>query len=171
MLLIKWRNFPKKTEMKTLTNSLTILNIRTTTEQQEWINILEDIIEDNKSETDFNLEKYSKKNLTLIQFNSLEEYLKEFKPTEMMEELQKLKDELTKLPVVNMTIAFDPNSNFVNRVVGIVREKVAAQAVIHLTISKNIIGGFLLDYQGKFYDASLINMIHNLTKEKEHARL
>ncbi len=153
------------------TNFLEVLRIRTTGEQQEWISLLDEILNDNKSEPDFNLESYSQKNFTFIQLECLENYLKDTTKKDIYSKLMELRDELITLPVVNMTIAFEPTSNFLDRIIGIIRKKVTPQAIMHLSISRQIIGGFLLDFQGRFYDASLVNMIHALTKEKNYARL
>ena len=155
--------------MSKVNNFLEILNIRTTSEQRDWIIICDEILSAIKAETNFALEKYIQTHLTISQSASLEELIKTVHQDHQAEALQKLRDSLTNLTAVNMTLAFEPNSNFLDRIIGIVREKTSNQAVIHLSVAPNIIGGFVLDFNGKFYDASLANTLRNMSKEKNYA--
>lgn len=71
------------------------------------------------------------------------------------EELRKIKEELLKLPVVNLTIAGDLTSEEIEEISDDLRTNVNAGIILDIQRDSLIVGGALITYQGKFGDFSI----------------
>lgn len=69
--------------------------------------------------------------------------------------LSSLISEIQALPIVHITFAFDPTPLFISEISQFVRENIAERGLLEITIDKAIIGGFLMDYEGQYWDYSV----------------
>jgi len=67
----------------------------------------------------------------------------------------KLKERLESLPVFSLTIAFEPTEEFRGKLANWIKENVEKKAVLDLKIDKEILGGAIISWQGKYRNYSL----------------
>lgn len=75
--------------------------------------------------------------------------------------LRGLLDELDKLEVVKIRLAFDPSGDFLDEVVSLIREKIGSKNVVDVEVDHGILGGVILEVNGRFHDLSLKKVFEN----------
>jgi F0F1-type ATP synthase delta subunit len=70
------------------------------------------------------------------------------------EYLEKIIKYLRSLPIVKITLAFEPDSNFSNRLNEVISGLVGEKVVLDLSIDHRLIAGLKVEYKGKFADYS-----------------
>lgn len=63
--------------------------------------------------------------------------------------------EVRSLSFIHITLAFDPTQLLLTEIVQRCRKNIVEGCVLDVTIDKHIIGGFVLDYKGHYWDFSL----------------
>lgn len=76
--------------------------------------------------------------------------------------LLEIKEVLKKLTKVRMTLAFEPSRYQVNEFSNWCRENLDEGIILDINFEKNIIGGAVFVYRGKFYDYSLRTKIEQV---------
>ena len=71
------------------------------------------------------------------------------------QELDKLKQAALAMPVVRLTLAFEPNKDWIVKAVG-------RAVILDIRVDKSILGGAIIENQGKYGDYSLRKIILNL---------
>ncbi|MEK7064365.1 MAG: F0F1 ATP synthase subunit delta [Patescibacteria group bacterium] len=77
------------------------------------------------------------------------------------QELDKLKQAALAMPVVRLTLAFEPPGNWILEI----RNWVGKAVVLDMAVDKSILGGAIVENRGKYGDYSLRKMIYNLKFE------
>ena len=77
------------------------------------------------------------------------------------DELDKLKQAALAMPVVRLTLAFEPNRDWIVKAVG-------EAVVLDMAVDKSILGGAIVENAGKYGDYSLRKIIGNLKFEIEN---
>lgn len=71
------------------------------------------------------------------------------------EELSSLADEINGLPIVEMSIQFEPSSIFIKKISDMLNQGSDIRKIIDFRVDASIIGGAIITSQGKFFDGSL----------------
>lgn len=78
------------------------------------------------------------------------------------EVLSSIVSELQGLPVVHITLAFDPTQLLQRDIVLWLREKIKEGIILDVIVDKKIVGGFLMDYNGHYWDLSIHSSFEKL---------
>lgn len=81
---------------------------------------------------------------------------------EFLKILAQLKDELLAMPLVKFQLAFFPTPRFIKKLSRWFEEKLKRRVVLDITVNPEIVGGIILEYQGKYLDLSLKKDLENL---------
>ena len=85
-------------------------------------------------------------------------------PADDQGQLQFLKDLITylqSLPVVKVTVAFEPTHSFVMKLNNRLSEFLGKKGILELTIDENVIGGAGFEFNGKMSDQTLKYKLHD----------
>lgn len=101
-----------------------------------------------------------KKILTIL------EKIPDFKESaeKQIEVLENLKSYLLSLPTIKLTFAFLPDQPFINQIVDWLREVTKKKLILDIFINPHIIGGLIIEYEGKYLDLSLSKRIKKAIK-------
>jgi F0F1-type ATP synthase delta subunit len=80
-------------------------------------------------------------------------------PTEQISFFRELKNFLKKLPEVKLEIAFEPSREFVFKLGEWFKRELGKKVILNLISNPEIIGGAIIEYQGKYLDLSLVKEI------------
>lgn len=69
--------------------------------------------------------------------------------------LLETKNKLMELPVIKVILAFIPKQNFINEIADFIDKNINLKGVIELECKPEILGGVILDINGKYIDLSL----------------
>jgi len=134
--------------------------------KEELIEILEQIEEIRSQIFKDNSIKRNKKNQA--RNNSfLLKYLKnlEFKnPLEKESFLLKLSENLKQLPELKLEIAFEAKQDFLKYLAQWLKEQTNQKIILNVIVKPEIVGGVILEYQGKRFDFSLAKKIDETLK-------
>lgn len=81
------------------------------------------------------------------------EYLEE--PEKDEDFFKKLKNYLEKIPRLKLEIAFNPSLEFLRRIKRRFEEENGRQVILDITINPGIVGGAIIEYEGRYRDFSL----------------
>lgn len=106
-------------------------------------------------------------------FKKLEEVFgKEFKDFFLSQPLEeqlflfkKIKEEFQNLPQLKLEIAFQPDRGFILRLKKWLDEEVGQGIILDIFFDPDVVGGAIVEYQGKYFDFSLGKEIDNLQLE------
>jgi hypothetical protein len=59
------------------------------------------------------------------------------------------------LPILQLTLAFEPSEFVINTISRWARQNLAAGIILDLSLDRSVLGGAIIMYHGKFYDYSL----------------
>ena len=71
------------------------------------------------------------------------------------ESLKELMRELDQFRVVKIKLSFDPSEAFLEEIVSIIRKKIGEGNIVEVEVDHNVLGGIVLEIEGKFVDLSL----------------
>jgi F0F1-type ATP synthase delta subunit len=80
--------------------------------------------------------------------------------------LEKLKDWLKKLPVLKLEIAFLPSEKTIEKISYWLKKEVGKKIILDIYFNPKIVGGAILEYEGKFANLSLAKEIEKIFYEK-----
>ena len=90
---------------------------------------------------------------------------------EHIEEVEKylkgIKTAFEKLPVLKLTIAFDPTDSSIDKFLSFARKNVSEEILLELEVNPLIFGGCEITYKGEFRDFSLKRLFETEYKAKE----
>jgi F0F1-type ATP synthase delta subunit len=80
--------------------------------------------------------------------------------------LEKLKNWLKELPVLKLEIAFLPSEKTIEKISQWLKERVGKKIILDIYFNPKIVGGAILEYEGKFANFSLAKEIDKIFYEK-----
>ena len=90
-----------------------------------------------------------------------------FNPNEQFEFLENLKRKLDSLPVLKMVLAFSPPPATIERISQFLENELGRKIILDLTCNPEIIGGAILEYEGKYINLSLAKNLEKILKTNE----
>lgn len=81
-----------------------------------------------------------------------------------------LKEELKKMAIIKLTLAFEPNDSALNKFHGLVSDSFRQPVVLEIEVDPSILGGATITSQGKYFDFSLKKKLAAFL-EKEKAKI
>ena len=75
---------------------------------------------------------------------------------------------LKKLPIVKVTMAFEPDDTFSNRLNEVITGLVGHKIILDITVNHHIIAGLILEYQGKLGNYSFEPAANDFLKTRLH---
>lgn len=79
--------------------------------------------------------------------------------------LEEIISELKKVPLVKITLAFEPDDSFTAKLNETISNQVNQKIFLDILVNHHIVGGVVLEYQGKFKDYSLEPRVDQYLKE------
>jgi len=79
---------------------------------------------------------------------------------------ENLKKYLQNLPQIKMEIAFQPKREFLKEISSWVEKESKQKVVLDLIFNPEIIGGAIIEYQGRYFDFSLAKKVDELISKK-----
>lgn len=73
-----------------------------------------------------------------------------------------LKEYLKNLPMVNLTLAFNPKEEIIRRISSWFSYKLNTNVILHITVDSELIGGAIIGFNGKYIDGSLKKIVHDM---------
>lgn len=73
--------------------------------------------------------------------------------------LRNLKTKIAGLRPIKLTLAFEPDGEFIKRLFAWVRQNIGDSVVLDFSVNPEILGGALVEWQGKYFDLSLKNSL------------
>lgn len=80
--------------------------------------------------------------------------------------LKGLKEEIQKLKEIKLTFAFEPSQNSVDKFFDWVYQNLGDGIVLDISLDKSILGGTIIEYEGKYQDLSLRKKMEEVFGEK-----
>ena len=92
----------------------------------------------------------------------------EVKDTDTEKYLINMIQRIEELEEFKLTLAFEPSSTGLNRMLSFVRENINENLILELKYDPSIIGGSLISYNGKYHDFSMKDAFdHEFEKQRE----
>ncbi len=76
-------------------------------------------------------------------------------PVLIQESLLKLKKEGDKIPVVNLTLAFEPTQSILKNMSLWFLRRIQKKVVLNITLERTVLGGAFISYDGKYKDYTI----------------
>jgi len=92
-------------------------------------------------------------------------------PGEQADYLRGLKKEIEGLPTMRMKLAFWPSRGFIERLSDWVKENVGAKVLLEVVREEELIGGTVIDYEGKYGDYSVSKTLREFKFTDEAGRV
>lgn len=80
--------------------------------------------------------------------------------------LEQLKKYLLNIPQVKLEIVFSPSANFLNKISSWLKKEIGKKIFLDLVLNPEIVGGVIIEYQGKYRNFSLAKEIDKIIAEK-----
>ena len=84
-----------------------------------------------------------------------------------IEFLDELRNYLLSLPKIKLTLAFQPNKEFLKQISDWLQKTVGQKIVLNIFVNPHIVGGAIIEYKGKYLNFSLIREIQQFLKSNE----
>src|SRR5260221_229798 len=78
--------------------------------------------------------------------------------------IKELRAKLDKVKFMELTLAFDPSSKLLNKIISLVKSSAGPNVALDIKIDKGIIGGAVIAYNGKYGDFSLSGKLESVLK-------
>lgn len=73
---------------------------------------------------------------------------------------QKIEEELQEIPKVKMKTAFQPSEDFISKIRKKIKEILGTNRfILDISVDPKVVGGVVIEYQGKYFDGSLAEKI------------
>jgi len=89
-------------------------------------------------------------------------------PKDQFRFLEKIKSELKKFLLIKIEIAFDPSPSFLRQLKNWFEENIKKDVVLDITKNPKIVGGIIIEYNGKYLDLSLAKKIDHFIEQKTY---
>lgn len=83
-------------------------------------------------------------------------------PNQQLAFLEELKKYLLTISQVRIEIAFTPSENFIFKIAEWLKKNLHQKMILDLAINPRIVGGAIIEYQGKYCNFSLVKKINQL---------
>ena len=80
----------------------------------------------------------------------------------ILKELEETKEELLKLPVLKIQLAFSPTPSFIKEISDWLKRNLKKKVLLDVEVNPVIVGGAILEYRGRYLDLSLKKEIEKL---------
>ncbi|MCD6114696.1 F0F1 ATP synthase subunit delta [bacterium] len=80
----------------------------------------------------------------------------------ILKELEETKEELLKLPVLKIQLAFSPSPSFIKEISDWLKRNLKKKVLLDVEVNPVIVGGAILEYRGRYLDLSLKKEIEKL---------
>jgi len=80
---------------------------------------------------------------------------------------ENFKKHLQNLPQIKIVIAFQPKKEFINKISLWLKKEINQKVILDLTFNSEIVGGALIEYQGRQINLSLTKEIDKLFSQKQ----
>ncbi len=80
----------------------------------------------------------------------------------ILKELADIKEELLKLPVLKIQLAFLPAQTFIEELSDWLKRNLKKKVLLDIKVNPTIVGGVILEYRGRYLDLSLKREIEKL---------
>lgn len=142
----------------------------TKAQADEFVQSLDDIM-DQLFEINFNLEKSLTKEFGLEKKDKFINVLRDIGLTDSSTEnlkqlLEQMQVLVKKIPVLSMTIAFEPDDNTLKAFLQWFLFSLNKQVLIDIHVDKSLIAGATLNYNGKFKDYSIKPLFNDIIHKK-----
>jgi F0F1-type ATP synthase delta subunit len=84
----------------------------------------------------------------------------------ILQKLVNLEQELQRLRVFEVTLAFEPTVSFLEKLFLWVRENIGQGIILKLEKDESIIGGAIVSFEGKYLDLSIKSKLEELNKKR-----
>ncbi|MEF8847029.1 MAG: F0F1 ATP synthase subunit delta [Candidatus Paceibacterota bacterium] len=81
--------------------------------------------------------------------------------------LDELKDYLQQTPQIKLTVAFSPSDDFLEEISEWLEKEIGEKVIIDLITNHEIVGGAIIEYQGRYLNLSLAKKIDQLAGPNE----
>ncbi len=78
--------------------------------------------------------------------------------------LTELKDEIKKVPIIHITLSFDPKQSTVERIYTWISFNLKKSIFIDIKLDHQIVGGAIIEFEGKYFDYTLKKIITDKMK-------
>ncbi len=85
------------------------------------------------------------------------------------EEVSELERKLRSLPEINLEIAFSPSEDFIDRMSQWLEKELGQKIILDITVNPKIVGGAIIEYQGKWLNFTLARKIDQTLKINEES--
>lgn len=79
--------------------------------------------------------------------------------------LEEIITELKTIPIVKITLAFEPDDSFISKLNERISFQAGQKVILDILVNHHIVGGIVVEYQGKFKDYSLESRVDQYLKE------
>lgn len=83
-------------------------------------------------------------------------------PKTQFDFLENLKNEFSKVPVLKIEIAFSPTTKTIEKISRYLEKEVGKKIILDIFVNQEIVGGAVLEYQGRYLNLSLAKEIEKL---------
>ncbi len=83
-------------------------------------------------------------------------------PKSQFDFLESLKKELSQVPILKIQLAFSPSLETVEKISRFLKKEVGRKIILDILVNPEIVGGAILEYQGKYLNFSLAKEIEKL---------
>lgn len=80
------------------------------------------------------------------------------------EVITELKNQLAMVKFMELTISFEPSTKTINKISSLVKSSISPNIALDIKIDKEIIGGAVISYNGKYLDFSLKKKLEEVLK-------
>ncbi len=87
-------------------------------------------------------------------------------PNQQFSFFDELKKYLQKIPLVKLEVSFEPSENFLLRIKKWFKEENHQEVILDLIVNPKVVGGVIIEYQGRYRNFSLAKKIDELTPTK-----
>lgn len=81
------------------------------------------------------------------------------------EDIEKLRQQLTKIEFMEITFSYQPNIKLINDISLFINNNINQKILIDIKVDPMIIGGAIISYGGRFFDGSLLHKLENALKK------
>lgn len=96
--------------------------------------------------------------LTTKQHEILDQLLERFDHEKNSSGLTKVKEHLAGMSPMHVTVAFEPDIKFTDKVVNLIEDATAVEVYLDMIVDPTILGGVILEYNGKHINKSVENL-------------
>lgn len=148
-------------DFKKITNSIIT--------KQDLVYLLDDINQAKESIYQEQQEQLSEKTKNVVSEELREIFKKQEKKNKLQTRKQQekfldnLKEYLQDLPQIRLTLAFSPSDSFLQEISQWLEKEIGEKTIINLTVNPEIVGGIIIEYNGRYLNLALEKKIKKAT--------